>query len=338
MSKTLVSAGLPTGMEGLTYPIPFSDPASLLKIALHAEALGYHSVWGNDHMTTQGYVRAEYETPPRFWEPLTTYAWLAAQTTTLRFGTGILVLPMRRDIVVTAKQIATLDHLSGGRLEIGVGVGAYREEFEALWPDSPAHRGNMVEEGVIALQMLFSQRVSSFSGKYYQFKDVEFSPKPLQAHLPIYIGGNSPNHIARIAANADGWIPAAMPPAQLRPYVDRLHEATAAAGRDPAVIAIAPQFVVHMGKTNESAVERYKQSQMHKHLVSLSKSTLKGQARMPMEEINLIGSAAQVIERASLLKEAGVTHFLGLYFAANDVQELLDQMQMFAEEVVPFIV
>ena len=94
--SVLVSAGLPTGMEGLTYPIPFSDPSTLLRIAQHAEKLGYHSVWGNDHMSTQNYVRAEFPQPPRFWEILTTYAWLAAQTKTLRFGTGILVLPMRR--------------------------------------------------------------------------------------------------------------------------------------------------------------------------------------------------------------------------------------------------
>jgi probable F420-dependent oxidoreductase len=338
MKKITVSAGLPTCMEGLTYPIPFSEPSNLLRIAQHAEALGYHSVWGNDHMTTQNYVRAEFPTPPRFWEPLITYAWLAAATTTLRFGTGILVLPMRRDIVVTAKQIATLDHLSGGRLEIGVGVGAYREEFEALWPNSGAHRGDMVEEGVAALQLLFTQREATFAGKYYQFRNVELWPKPLQARLPIYYGGNSPNHIRRVAQAADGWIPAAMPPDHLRPLVDRLHEATAATGRDPAGIEVAPQFVVHLGKTNEAAVSRFKQSQMHKHLVSLGKSTLKDQAKIPMEEINLIGSVDQVVERAVRLKEAGVTHFLGLYFAANDVQELLDQMQMFAEQVMPRIV
>ena len=143
-------------------PIPFSDPEVIIKIAQHAERLGYHSVWGNDHMTTQHYVRAEFPVAPRFWEPLVTYAFVAANTTTLRFGTGILVLPMRRDIVVVAKQIATLDHFSGGRLEIGVGVGAYREEFEALWPDAEVHRGDMVEEGVKALQLLFSERVASF--------------------------------------------------------------------------------------------------------------------------------------------------------------------------------
>jgi alkanesulfonate monooxygenase SsuD/methylene tetrahydromethanopterin reductase-like flavin-dependent oxidoreductase (luciferase family) len=121
----IVSAGLPTGMEGMMYPIPFSEPETVLRVAKHAEALGFHSVWGNDHMTTQHNVRAEYATPPRFWEPLVTYAFIAAHTTTLRLGTGVLVLPLRRDIVVLAKQLATLDHFSGGRLELGVGIGAY---------------------------------------------------------------------------------------------------------------------------------------------------------------------------------------------------------------------
>jgi probable F420-dependent oxidoreductase len=336
--SVIVSAGLPTGMEGLTYPIPMSDPEALLRIATFAEKLGYHSVWGNDHMTTQHYVRAEFPQPPRFWEPLITCAFLAAHTTTLRFGTGILVLPMRRDIVVVAKQIATLDHFSGGRLEIGVGVGAYREEFQALWPDADVHRGDMVEEGVKALQLLFSERVSSFDGKYYRFRDVEFFPKPKQQRLPIYFGGNSANHLRRVAESADGWIPAAMEADRLRGHVAQLKELTAKAGRDPQKIAVAPQYVVHLGATKEAAVGRFQQSQMYKHLMSLRKSTLNEQAGSAMEDINLIGDADAVIAKAQALKEAGVTHFLGLYFAANGLQELLDQMQAFAEDVMPKIV
>ena len=77
-----VSAGLPTGMEGLTYPIPFSDPENVIRIAKAAEKLGYDSVWGNDHMTTQNYVRAEFPVPPRFWEPLVTYAFVLSETST----------------------------------------------------------------------------------------------------------------------------------------------------------------------------------------------------------------------------------------------------------------
>jgi hypothetical protein len=84
--SALFSVGFPTGMEGLTYPILFSGPDELVRIAQRAEALGYHSVWGNDHMTTQHYVRAEFPVPPRFWEPLVTYSFLAAHTKTLKFA------------------------------------------------------------------------------------------------------------------------------------------------------------------------------------------------------------------------------------------------------------
>lgn len=333
----LFSVGFPTGMEGLTYPIPFSNPEDLVRIAQRAEALGYHSVWGNDHMTTQHYVRAEFPVPPRFWEPLVTYAYLAAHTKTLRFGTGVLVLPMRRDIVVTAKQIATVDHLSNGRLEIGVGIGAYREEFEALNPNAKVHRGDMVAEGVEALRLLFSDREASFAGQYYNFKDVELFPKPKQARLPIYFGGNNQAHLQRTAQSGDGWIPAAMPQPTLRRMVGELKEMTEVAGRNFSELQIAPQYIVHVGRDEEKAVARFRQSQMYKHLQSLKKSTLKGQASLNPEDVNLVGSVETVIARATALREAGVTHFLGLFFAANSVSELLDQMQLFAEEVRPKI-
>jgi probable F420-dependent oxidoreductase len=210
-----VSAGLPTGMEGLTYPIPFSDPENVIRIAQAAEKFGYDSVWGNDHMTTQNYVRAEFPVPPRFWEPLITYAFVLSETKTIKVGTGILVLPMRHDIVVTAKQIATLDHFGKGRLEIGVGIGAYREEFKALQPDARMDRGDIVDEGLQALNLLFKERVASFDGKFYKFRDVELYPKPLQKHIPIYVGGNNANNIARTVKWADGWLPAGM-------HVDRV--------------------------------------------------------------------------------------------------------------------
>lgn len=333
----LVSVGFPTGMEGLTYPIPFSDPEALLAIARHAEALGYHSIWGNDHMTTQHYVRQEFGRPPRFWEILLTYAWLASQTRTLRFGTGILVLPMRRDIVVTAKQLITLDHLSGGRLELGVGVGAYREEFEALQPDDQSHRGRIVEEGVRALRILFSEDRASFEGEFYRFRDVELFPKPLQEKLPIYFGGNNIAQLRRTAKLGDGWLPAGLPLTRIAADIILLRELCEAEGRDFSKIAVAPQYIALVDRDHDRAVERFERSQMHKHLQSLTRSTLKEQAGISMVDANLVGTPAEVVEKALALKAAGVTHLLGLYFAVNTVPELLDQMTMFAEEVVPHL-
>ncbi len=332
-----VSVGLPTGMEGLTYPIPFSEPETVIRIAQHAEALGYHSVWGNDHMTTQRYVRAEFDTPPRFWEPLITYSFVAAATETLRFGTGILVLPMRRDIVVTAKQIATLDHFSGGRLEIGLGIGAYREEFEALQPDTGLTRARIIDEGIPALKMLLSERVASFDGEFFKYRDVELYPKPKQDHLPIYIGGNNAANLRRTAKWADGWLPAAVHVDRLRDDVKQLRDLAAAEGRNPNDIEVAPQYIVHIGKTREAALTRFGETQMCAHLTSLRKSTLKDQGALNHEDINLIGTVDDVVERAIEFREAGVTHLCGLYFAANSETELLDQMQVFAEEVVPRI-
>ena len=332
-----VSAGLPTGMEGLTYPIPFSDPENVIKIAQAAEKFGYDSVWGNDHMTTQHYVRAEYPVPPRFWEPLVTYAFVLSNTKTLKVGTGVLVLPIRHDIVVTAKQIATLDHFGKGRLELGVGIGAYREEFLALQPGTRMDRGDIVDEGLQALRTLFTERVASFEGKFYRFRDVELWPKPYQSHLPIYVGGNNPNNIRRTVAWGDGWLPAGMHVERLRKDVQSLRIMAEQAGRDPKTIEVCPQFIVHVGKTRQAAVERFRQSQMNKHLISLSKSTLKDQGTATHEDINLIGTPAELVDKANAFREAGVTHLLGLYFAANTVSELLDQMQVFAEEVMPKI-
>src|SRR4029453_15076731 len=102
------------------------------------------------------------------------------------------------------------------------------------------------------------------------------------------------------------------------------------AGRAPRALEVWPQFIVHVGKTREAAVERFRQSQMNKHLVSLSKSTLKDQGTPPHEEINLMRHPAELVDKANAFREAGVTHLLGLYFAANTVSELLDQMQIFA--------
>ena len=283
-------------------------------------------------MTTQNYVRAEFPVPPRFWEPLVTYALVLSETKTIKVGTGVIVLPMRHDIVVFAKQVATLDHFGKGRLELGVGIGAYREEFKALQPDSKLDRGDIVDEGLQALNLLFKDRVASFDGRYYKFKDVELFPKPFQKHLPIYVGGNNFNNIARTVKWADGWLPAGIHVDRVREGVKLLREEAGKAGRDWKTIEVCPQFVVHVGKTHEAAVESFRKSQMNKHLVSLQKSTLKGQGEATPEDINLIGSPAERIEKAYGVSQGGcLLLLLGLFFAANSVEELLEQMQMFAE-------
>jgi alkanesulfonate monooxygenase SsuD/methylene tetrahydromethanopterin reductase-like flavin-dependent oxidoreductase (luciferase family) len=115
--------GLPTCTAGMMYPVPFASAEDIVRVAIEAEQLGYYEVAGNDHFTTQQYVREAFTDPPDFFDPLISYAYCAAKTSVLRLMTGIIVVPMRHPIVL-AKQLATLDRFSGGRLLVGAGIGA----------------------------------------------------------------------------------------------------------------------------------------------------------------------------------------------------------------------
>ena len=324
---------IPTCIEGMMYPVPFARPSDILPMALAAERLGYDSVWGNDHMTTQRYVRREWPDPPNYYEPLVTFSYVAARTSRVKVCTCILVLPMRH-IVVAAKQAATLDQLSGGRLILGVGVGAYREEYEALFPDAAsAHRGTIVEEGMRALRQLFTERRVTFRGRYVRFTDVECFPKPAQTPLPIYAGGNHAEVRRRAGELGDGWLPAVLSPDEVRRGVEDVRRAAERAGRDPDRIDIAPQLVVSIARTPEAALERFRRSQLYRHLESLKTSTLREQTG-GYESRNLIGSPAAICERLRAYEEAGVTTLAGLMFVADTVTEMLEAVELFAREVI----
>ncbi|MDQ7844680.1 MAG: TIGR03619 family F420-dependent LLM class oxidoreductase [Armatimonadota bacterium] len=327
--------GLPTCTEGMMYPVPFASPAEVIRIAREAEALGYFAVMGNDHMTTQRYVRAEFPSPPNFYEPLVTYGAVATATSRIKLMTGVIVLPLRHPVVL-AKQVATLDQFSGGRVILGVGVGAYREEFEALFPGfGGARRGEMVSEGVQALRLLFSERRASFRGRYVRFEDVEMFPKPRQTPLPIYIGGNAPEGLRRVAAHGDGWLPALLTPEEIRRGLQEIRDHARALGRDVAALDVAPQFVVSIAPTVEEATEKFLRSQLYKHLLSLQRSTLRGQTVESFQERNLLGSPEVIRRRIRAYAQAGVTHLSGLLFVANTVAEFVDSMRLFAEDVMP---
>jgi probable F420-dependent oxidoreductase len=306
-----------------------------MEVGLAAERLGYHSVWGNDHLHTQNYVRDEWQTAPNYYEPLISLAALAARTTRIRLGTSVIVMPMREPVLL-AKQAATLDCLSGGRFMLGIGVGAYREEFEAVRPDAPrsVNRGTMVEEGLVALRALFTQEVASFEGRYYRFRGVMMGPKPLQNPLPIYSGGNSDAGAVRAGKFAEGWLPAVLPIPVLKRKIGILREAAAAAGRDPTAIDIAPQMAVSLGRTREEALRRFRDSQVYRHLLSLKRSTLKDLDLEQVESMNFIGTPAQVTEQIAAYGEAGVTHCAALIFPGQSIQETMDQMAWFASDVV----
>ena len=273
-----VSAGLPTGMEGLTYPIPFSDPENVIRIAQAAEKFGYDSVWGNDHMTTQNYVRAEFPVPPRFWEPLVTYAFVLSETKTHQGRhrhPGAADAPRHRGDRQADRHARSFRQGPAGdrrrhrRLSRGVqGAAARRQD------GSRRHR----RRGPAGAATCCSRSASRASTASTTSSATSSStPSPCRSTSRSMSAATTPTTSRRTVKWADGWLPAGMHVDRVRAGVKTLREMAEKAGRDPKTIEVCPQFVVHVGKTHQAAVESFRKSQMNKHLVSLSKSTLKGQ-------------------------------------------------------------
>ncbi|GII95181.1 LLM class flavin-dependent oxidoreductase [Sinosporangium siamense] len=325
--------GVPTGTEGLMYPVPYADADQAVELALAAERLGFDSIWGNDHVTTQAYVREEFDTPPRYYDPFAYLSYVAALTSRIRLATAIMVLPFRHP-VVAAKQAATLDRLSKGRAVLGVGIGAYREEYEAMHPDGKINRGEHAAEAIQALTALFTRRSASFDGKYVRMRDVESFPKPV-GRLPILSGGNAPGSRTRAALYGDGWLPACLTPEEVARGRSEIVAQAEAAGRElPEAFEVALQVAVSVAPTHELAWERFRSSQLHNHLVSLSGTTLKDQGVADLARRNLIGTPESVAEQVEEYRAAGVDTLAGLLFAADSVPATLDMMEEFGETVI----
>lgn len=322
---------LPTGREGLSLPTDFFRPADFISMACTAERLGYDSLWGNDHYAPQDYVRERYETLPNFYEVFTVLAMVAANTQRLKVGTCVLVLPMR-EIVSVARQIATLDQLSGGRLMVGVGIGAYKEEYAAARPDVYGnHRGRMLEEGLTLLNRLLGEDSVSHKGEYYQVEELDLRPKPRQQPFPILVGGHQQRGLDRTVRFGQGWIPGWRPFSELKEWIALLREKAAEAGRDPTSIIVAPQFSCTLGRTQEEAEERYMQSAMVQHRISLAYT---GRDPALAMENNLIGTPETVLEKLETLREYGADHLAAITFCVNTPGEFSEQVHFFAEEVM----
>jgi len=333
MTDVRCGVAFPTGMEGLMYPVPFGEPDDLIGIATLAEDLGYDSIGGNDHIVVQDYVREEWQESPRYYDVFTTYAHVAAETEHLKLNTAVTVLPLR-DPVWVAKQAMTLDVLSDGRLILGTGVGAYREEFEAIHSDVALPRGLAMDESMEALSDLLAGERASYDGEYVQFEDVELRPHTVQNPLPVYVGGNHPNALERAVKWGHGWLPAGITPDELAERTDRLEALCEEHDRDPDDIDVAPQLIAGVSTDEATAHERFRESQVFEHLKSLTGSTLKDQDLDDVVDQNLIGSPDQLIEKLEAYVEVGVTHFPAIIFAANDVPELERSMGVFADEVM----
>lgn len=327
------SVCLPTGFEGVMHPIPFVEARDFVPLARLCERLGYDGVWGNDHITTQDYVAKKFPgKTPRFYELMTVLSFCAAATTRLRVGTAVAVLPMR-DPLWLAKTAATLDAMSGGRLDLGIGVGAYREEFAAWAPRlAPrANRGEMVDESLAMLHALFtSDAPVSFEGKYYACRDVAFAPKPAQMPFPLYPGGHNIQAVERAARWGQGWLPGWRPWEELTERIALLRRRAAELGRDPQAVEVAPQFSVTVGRTMEEAEARYMASDLVAHRISLSYT---GRDLSKQVVANLVGSPDVIREKVAGLAAIGVQHCCALMFPADTLSEFEDQVSWFAEVV-----
>ena len=218
---------------GLTLPnFHYGAPPSrehILAVARAAEESGFTSAWASDHIL----VGSAYPRYGTLYEALSTLAWVAAKTDYLKVGTSILVLPMRHALLA-AKQIATIDDLSGGRVIVGLGAGWNKQEFELVGANF-SRRGRVLDESIRAMRTLWASDRPSFAGEFYRFDDTLFYPKPAQpGGPPIWIGGNSDAALSRTATLGDAWHADEVPPDEFVVRVASLHQQATAAGRQVA--------------------------------------------------------------------------------------------------------
>lgn len=244
---------------------PLASAEHMVSMATRAEALGFDHVVVTEHLVVPMREGDEdqYRTakPSRqvlgseqghgwnalrnYHEPLVTLMFLAGRTQRIRLGTSVMIAPYRNPLVA-AKMLATMDVLTGGRVFCGVGSGWWQDEFAALGlADHFTTRGSRTDEYLRIYRALWEQGRASYQGRFHRFENVEFSPKPLQQPLPIWVGGNSERALRRAAQLGDFWHPLALKrPGQLEPEAvpekrRQLERFATEAGRDPAAIGLA---------------------------------------------------------------------------------------------------
>jgi probable F420-dependent oxidoreductase len=230
-------------------PAPF-DPAPIIHYAQAADRVGFESLWIPEHVAIPHDYQSRYPYRPEGklpgddedmnWpEPLLCLSYVAAVTKKIRLGTIVIILPLRHPLYI-AKEMATLDVLSGGRANLGIGSGWLKEEFEALGLDFHV-RGKRTDESIEALRALWRDATVNFSGEHFKFGPLKSFPKPVQrGGIPIFVGGNSAPALRRVARYANGYIPVgAIDEAQ--PLFDKLKAQCAKIGRNPAEIELCCQ-------------------------------------------------------------------------------------------------
>ncbi|MFF7950621.1 LLM class F420-dependent oxidoreductase [Streptomyces griseorubiginosus] len=221
---------LPIQSQSTIYAEPWeaeATPADLAGIARAADRAGFDYIAACDHVAIPRRLAPAMSTI--WYDPVATLAFLAAVTERARLLSHVAVVGLRHPLL-TAKQYATLDHLSGGRLVLGVGAGHVQEEFEALGVDF-AHRGAVLDESIDALRSaLGPEEFPEHHGKLYDFEGLGQRPRPAQPHVPLWVGGSSPAAVRRAALKGDGWLPQGDPRDKLPAQIERIRRLRQEAG------------------------------------------------------------------------------------------------------------
>ena len=273
---------------------------TITQIGETAEQLGYASVWTTDHILMPDRLPEPYG---YLLESMTVLSYLAARTSRIALATSVIVLP-QRDPILLAKQAATLDRLSGGRLTLGIGVGWVEEEYRFLRADFH-RRGRLADEYIQAMKELWTADKPSFTGEEIRFDNAIFSPRPARpGGIPIVVGGSSPAALTRTARHGDGWHAIALSP-------------TAISRTRTELTRLAPNR--HLG-------------------ISLRISTTidHGARHDDAEATTLTGTPNATADRMHEYRTAGVDHFV-LDFTATDESSHVAQMRQFATAVLPLV-
>lgn len=273
-----------------------------VEIAREAEGLGYNSIWTTDHVMMQKGFEEPYGS---ILEAMTTLAYLAPLTERVKLGTSVVVLPQREPVLV-AKQAATLDYLSGGRLILGVGAGWNEQEFGFLGA-SFHDRGQRLDESIRAMRELWTSPDPRWDGPSIRFSDVLFGPRPAQpSGPPIWIGGGSRAALRRAATLADGWHAVGIP---------------------------AATFAEGMRTIRELANGRQVEGSLRIRTV-VGRALGEHRAAAGQPQATLSGAPDDLVKGIEEYRAAGAGHLV-LHFGDNERDSFLEDMRRFAREVRP---
>ena len=290
---------------------PFSDPKVFWRWVDLCERGNVDSLWQTDRLQSR----------EPFLEAMSTMAALAGATDKLKFGMNAVVIGVR-DPLVLAKQCATIDFLSGGRLLPVFGVGGARApEFKATGRD-PKERGRRANEALELLRRLWSEESVTFEGEFYRYHEATIAPRPVQQPLPLWIGGSSQAAIRRTARLGTGWLGGLQSPQQVAPVIRAIKRELVETGRTIDDDHYGAGLLFRFGSRDDAPVQR------------LAQARARLAPDLDPERLFAVGDATDVIGRCRGYIEAGVSKFVAIPLASGD-DDLFDQTQRLTAEVIP---